>query len=638
MQSTNNKEIKNVINNIEDTFNQQATSNESTNTSTSKNPFKRIFTNMINKLGVCAIKTKNTNNSNNIIKDNNTITTTAQPQASELTNDNNNNQSNNNNSESTPKEKKKLKLEFKEIKNAKYKNGGKFKATPKWIVVHYTAVINAGAKSCATSYSKTTRAVSTHFFCDSKEIYRCVDEKHIAWHVGNGSVQQPFQNKTLSLEELVAYGDKPNWRFKLAAENHIRWKKNNDDCKGNSMAFGVDLCTLKKNKDSNSAKDEDWYFNDGAVENAQKCVAYLCKKYNIDLDHVVRHADLTGKSCLPIDKTEIFTPRGFVCLSEIKKDDTVFQYNKDSNCLEKTKVLSVVEPYKTIICKTRGYEATLNHRTLAKTRKGYIITEPLEKLLGRDLIILTSCENKNKGLPLTNDEIRFLVQVQSDGYFDYEWNKARTIKSFRTICFHVKKERKIFNIISLLDRLGWRYYVNKKKNGSVNICVPEKEKKEFVEKWLDNKCFTSKLYAMSYQQFLVFLDELWKVDAGSTSNKLLYCTKQKENLDVVQGLCAINKVRTHYYMLKNECYMLSIARSNYSFAKNAEFYEGDVSCVEVQSGYIMIRQNGTTFITGNCPRPLVSLSGDKDPTANDKKWTEFKNNVKNILENYDLEF
>ena len=39
--------------------------------------------------------------------------------------------------------------------------------------------------------------------------------------------------------------------------------------------------------------------------NAAKTVAYLCKKYNIDLDHVIRHCDATGKPC----------PRPFVSLS-----------------------------------------------------------------------------------------------------------------------------------------------------------------------------------------------------------------------------------------------------------------------------------------------------------------------------------
>ena len=220
---------------------------------------------------------------------------------------------------------------------------------------------------------------------------------------------------------------------------------------------------------------------------------------------------------------------------------------------------------------------------------------------------------------MTDDEIRFLVQVQGDGSFSYKWNKNRTCKSYRGIRFHLKKERKIFNVYSLLDRLGYKYYLHKCKDSTTVINIPGKDKKEFLDKWLCNKHFTSKLYNMSKNQFLVFLDELWKVDTGSTSNKLLYCTKEKENLDIVQGLCAINNIRTYYYTLKNGCYVLSIIRSDYSLSKNLEFYEDFVSCIEVSSGYIMIRQNGNTFITGNCPRPLVSLPQDGS-FKNELKW------------------
>lgn len=225
--------------------------------------------------------------------------------------------------------KKKFDIEFKEISGAKYKQGSRFKNTPKWIVVHYTAVIGASASSCAKSYAKTTRSVSTHFFCDSKDIYRVVDEKHIAWHVGDGQVLQPIQGKKLSLEQLIKHGDKSNWRFKTAAENHLKWKSNNDDFKGNSYAFGVDLCTLKTNKKSTSVKDEDWCFNELAIRNAEKCVAYLCHKYNIDLDHVIRHCDATGKPC----------PRPFVSLSgdkdKTKNDNEWINFkNNVKNILE----------------------------------------------------------------------------------------------------------------------------------------------------------------------------------------------------------------------------------------------------------------------------------------------------------------
>lgn len=322
MQNNNNKEIKiikvaksNDNNNISQEINCSTINNCSSNNNctknctinnndskqsdsgSAKNPFKRIFNNLINMFGISAIKTKNTDE----IKTNNIITTNSCDNNNCTSENNNNNNSEiqtSQKSEQSTIKKNKFSIEFKEIKNAKYKNGGKFKTTPKWIVVHYTAVIGAGAESCAKSYAKTTRAVSTHFFCDSKDIYRVVDEKHIAWHVGNGSVQQPFKDKKLSLKELVDYGDKPNWRFKLAAENHLKWIANGEDFKGNSVAFGIDLCTLKKDKNSKSVTDEDWYFKEDAIKNAEKCVAYLCHKYNIDIEHVIRHADATGKPCL----------------------------------------------------------------------------------------------------------------------------------------------------------------------------------------------------------------------------------------------------------------------------------------------------------------------------------------------------
>ena len=71
--------------------------------------------------------------------------------------------------------------------------------------------------------------------------------------------------------------------------------------------------------------------------------------------------------------------------------------------------------------------------------------------------------------------------------------------------------------------------------------------------------------------------------------------------------------------------------ANYKLSKEYTLYEGVVSCIEVPSSYIMIRQNGNTFITGNCPRPFVSLSEDKDSTLNDRRWEEFKQMVSEYM-------
>ena len=67
------------------------------------------------------------------------------------------------------REKKKFEIEFKELEGAKYKQGNRFKKTPNWIVVHYTAVIGASAKSCAKSYAKTDKIVSPYLINCSKD-------------------------------------------------------------------------------------------------------------------------------------------------------------------------------------------------------------------------------------------------------------------------------------------------------------------------------------------------------------------------------------------------------------------------------------------------------------------------------------
>lgn len=365
--------------------------------------------------------------------------------------------------------KKENDITFKELKGAKFKYGSKFKkGNPHWIVVHYTAMPGVGAQKCTESFAKTTKSVSTHFFCDSKEVYRVVDEQHVAWHVCGGQVEQPIKGKKLTNEQLVEYGDKKDWRYKLAAENHIKRKKNNDDFTGNYDSLSVDICCIKGNTKTASVVDQDWDFNPKAVVNAAKTVAYLCKKHNIDLDHVIRHGDATGKPCFPVNNTEIFTPNGFVPLSEIKVNDLVYQYNPDKNELEETNVISLTEPTMSTICKNRGYEATLNHRTL---------------------------------------------------------------------------------------------YVDN-KNGSVN---------------------TDSFDLIKDMEPILFTYNNGKIEA------------------------------------------------NYKLSKGYTLYEGVVSCIEVPSSYIMIRQNGNTFITGNCPRPFVSLPGDKDPTLNDRRWLEFKDMVKEYL-------
>ena len=96
-----------------------------------------------------------------------------------------------------------------------------------------------------------------------------VPEERAAWHIGG-----PDKKDT-----------PPEKRKKLPVYN------------GN--AIGVDLCEDKLVYDSQhkSVSDRDWYFDEVTEATGAELVASIMRRYSIDLDHVVRHYDVTGKWC-----------------------------------------------------------------------------------------------------------------------------------------------------------------------------------------------------------------------------------------------------------------------------------------------------------------------------------------------------
>lgn len=188
--------------------------------------------------------------------------------------------------------------------NKEYVHGRSLK-NPKWIVVHYTACVNVSAKSLSKSMTNNKEA-SSHFYIDENDIYPAVPLNYIAWHVGNGRCKQPDPDHPKALKDLAKYNSK-SWRYNLAASNHLKWIAKGDDFTGNSVSIGVDICVKKVSNKTKSAVDLDWYFESKAVENTAKVIAYLMQKYDISLDHVIRHGDATGKLCpqpfaWPVDK------------------------------------------------------------------------------------------------------------------------------------------------------------------------------------------------------------------------------------------------------------------------------------------------------------------------------------------------
>ena len=134
-------------------------------------------------------------------------------------------------------------------------------AKPEWIIVHYTGCLGTPLIICDSMAAAKKDPASTHYIVYEREIVHCVDEtKYYAWHCATSG------KKTY-----------------CAANNR--------------NSIGVDLIPRKLNAKSLKVTDKDWYFDGETMQTAAALIRELMTKFDIDIDHVVRHYDVTHKQC-----------------------------------------------------------------------------------------------------------------------------------------------------------------------------------------------------------------------------------------------------------------------------------------------------------------------------------------------------
>ncbi len=101
-------------------------------------------------------------------------------------------------------------------------------------------------------FAQANRNASAHYFVDENSIVQSVKDNDIAWHCGAKSYR------------------------------HERCRNDN--------SIGVEMCS---EKDSNGQ----YYINEQTQNTAIVLVKTLMEKYNIPLENVLRHYDVTGKMC-----------------------------------------------------------------------------------------------------------------------------------------------------------------------------------------------------------------------------------------------------------------------------------------------------------------------------------------------------
>lgn len=120
-----------------------------------------------------------------------------------------------------------------------------------WIVIHYTANNGDTAWGNCNYFHDKDRQASAHYFVDENSIWQCVEDKDVAWHCGTPNPLNGCRNTT---------------------------------------SIGIEMCSRK---DENGV----YYFKEETVQNAIELTKELMEKYNIDINHVCRHFDVSGKRC-----------------------------------------------------------------------------------------------------------------------------------------------------------------------------------------------------------------------------------------------------------------------------------------------------------------------------------------------------
>ena len=437
------------------------------------------------------------------------------------------------------------------------------------IVIHHMAGILT-VEQCGNVFASSSRQASSNYGVDGKgHVGLYVDESNRAWTTGSREID----SKAVTIE--VA----------------------NDQTGGN------------------------WHVSDTALRKTIELCADICKRNGIaklnytgnKSGNLHMHQWYQNTSCIPTN-SELLTRNGWVKLSDIEVGDEVACADLDNLNITFEEVYDKVPTRQQDTYTNHGLTATKDHRMVYRIQSNPTWRiELFNKLLedkGRNLFIPTAGNSHFDGLMLSDDMIAFYIAVQADGHYMYEKDSGGE-KRYYGLEFHFSKGRKVERIKDILDKIHLEYKETIQSNGTTKIRVYNADGINVVtdicEKYLKDKCFTWEWINLSPSQAQFFLDEIMNWDGCRAGKK--YSSTQPINLDIVNAIAALNNVNSKvvgtdvFFMGPAYTGILDETKRNIKQDGRAIT---EVSCVSVKTGIILIRQNGRTFIVGNCPGPYLA--------------------------------
>ena len=351
----------------------------------------------------------------------------------------------------------------------------------------------------------------------------------------------------------------------------------------------------------------------------------------------VKSARKKGKTCLPVDSTEVLTSKGWKKYGELGVGDLVMSLNVETGETEFGPIKGFVfhEDQEITKISVGGWEveSTPNHRwyterttgrdVTRRMMKGYQTTENLKTHYS----IITSAPYVGGNSAVTADEAALMGWVLSDGYLDSREFVGAPSQGKHghkvSVRMGVAQSSKKFlsEVEDLVNRLGISHnrYVN---NSGVDVF-------DFHSGWsrdfltsigLEQSCkheidCTRWLLGLSREALEAFFEAFWRGDGNTAKSGMEYNTKivyqNRGNIaDAVQ--LAGELLGKHTTKSGGDYCTVRMTSRNKVTMQKAKFVTtriSDVFCLVTEFGNFVIRQGDAITITGNCNYASVYNAG-----------------------------
>lgn len=156
------------------------------------------------------------------------------------------------------------------------------------------SVIYAPLKSCIThAPNRTIKYIAIHYTAGGSSMPgRALSMKN-SWE----STRRASADFGVDNRDMVQFNPDPK-NYKCWSVGDKKAAKVNTPDGGNSNTISIEICSnLKSGYTAKTPNHAGWYYTEEALNNAVKLTKILMKKYNIPVERVVRHYDISGKLC-----------------------------------------------------------------------------------------------------------------------------------------------------------------------------------------------------------------------------------------------------------------------------------------------------------------------------------------------------